>query len=315
MSVKVLTNRIVFGWIILILLVALFGGISIAEAGDGNTAADFLLVGVGARAAGMGGAYTAIAQGAAASYWNPAGLTGIEGGEFMLGHFEWYQDIKVEQGAFAYQLSDVASLAASITYLDYGQIDGYDANGSSTNEITAYDWAGAISFAYKASENISLGLTGKFINQKLDDLNGSTFAADLGIKYSSETFALAAFAGNIGPDIKFDDVSEKLPTLARVGIAAYPFNESFLTSVEFEQRFEGGSVLRQGFEYNFDEMYFVRSGYNYYPDADERSFGNGLSLGAGLRLRGAEFDYSYTPEDDYSSEDLHRLSVVFKFGN
>jgi len=315
MSVRVLTNRIVLGWIILVLIVALFGGFSVAEAGDGRTAADFLLVGVGARAAGMSGAFTAVSEGAAASYWNPAGLTGTRGGELMLGHFAWYQDITIEQGTIAYQLSEVSSLAASITYLNYGQIDGYDYNGSFTNEITAYDWSGALSFAFKANENISVGLTAKFINQKLDDLNGSTFAADVGLKYSSETFAVAAFVGNIGPDIKFDNVSEDLPSLARVGISALPLNESFLTSVEFEKRFHGGSVMRQGFEYNFNEMYFVRTGYNFYPNEDERSFGNGMTLGVGLKLSGAEFDYSYTPEDSYSSEDLHRLSVLLRFGN
>lgn len=37
-------------------------------------AGEFLSVGAGARALGMGGAYTAVAEGSIASYWNPAGL-------------------------------------------------------------------------------------------------------------------------------------------------------------------------------------------------------------------------------------------------
>ena len=41
-------------------------------------AAPFLRMGVGARALGMGGAFTAVADDATASYWNPAGLTKIE---------------------------------------------------------------------------------------------------------------------------------------------------------------------------------------------------------------------------------------------
>ena len=40
----------------------------------GTTAAQFLKIGVGARAIGMGGAFVAVADDATAIYWNPAGI-------------------------------------------------------------------------------------------------------------------------------------------------------------------------------------------------------------------------------------------------
>ena len=40
-----------------------------------NTGANFLKIGVGARAIGMGSAYTAVANDATAIYWNSAGLS------------------------------------------------------------------------------------------------------------------------------------------------------------------------------------------------------------------------------------------------
>ncbi|MBU2531062.1 MAG: UPF0164 family protein [Elusimicrobia bacterium] len=43
----------------------------------GTTSADFLNLPIGARAAAMGGAYTAISEDASAIYWNPAGLVQI----------------------------------------------------------------------------------------------------------------------------------------------------------------------------------------------------------------------------------------------
>lgn len=39
-------------------------------------------MGVGARAIGMGGAYTAVADDPSAAFWNPAGLTGLEKSQF-----------------------------------------------------------------------------------------------------------------------------------------------------------------------------------------------------------------------------------------
>ena len=46
--------------------------------GADSHAAPYLRMGVGARALGMGGAFTAIADDATAAYWNPAGLVKIE---------------------------------------------------------------------------------------------------------------------------------------------------------------------------------------------------------------------------------------------
>jgi len=89
-------RRIILGWVLLIIVVALIGKVSVAASNAGRTAADFLLIGVGARAAGMGGAYTVVSEGALASYWNPAGLSDVEGGEVVLGHFSWFQDITME---------------------------------------------------------------------------------------------------------------------------------------------------------------------------------------------------------------------------
>ena len=41
-------------------------------------------MGIGARAVGLGGAFVAIADDASAVFWNPAGLTGIRGSQFLV---------------------------------------------------------------------------------------------------------------------------------------------------------------------------------------------------------------------------------------
>lgn len=315
MEVRIALKRIFIIWIIVMILVTVFGKISIAESNAGRTAADFLTIGVGARPSGMGGAFTSISEGAQAAYWNPAGLATVHGGEVLLGHFNWYQDISLEHGTFAHQIGDNAGVAFSITYLNYGTINRYDNSGLKlSNDITAYDWAGALSIGLNTSDNFSVGVSAKYINQKIDDISGSAIAADLGFKYIFNTFAVAGYVGNLGTKMKFQSVEEKLPLTTRLGVSFYPFSQNLVTSIDIEKNHSGNMIIRNGFEANYNEQYFLRTGYNYYANQSERSFGSGISFGAGVQLKAVEFDYAFTPSEKYTKESLHRFSFIFKFG-
>ena len=307
-------NRIVISWIILILIVAFFGKVTIAASDGGRTSADFLQIGLGAEAAGMGGAYTAVSSGAISTYWNPAGLASMEGHQVALGHLSWYQDINLEHGSFAYSLDNGTVLAASMTYLSYGTIDGYDAEGYYTGDLTAYDWAGGLSAGYTINENLSVGITGKVINQKLDEASATAFAADFGVRCRMEKVTFALVMSNFGTRLKFEDTEEKLPATARIGIAASPFNNSFITALELEKKINGSSIIRYGVELNFENQYFLRSGYKYFTDQTDDN-GMGLTLGAGMKFKMAQIDYAYTLKDKLSDQDIHRFSIVFFLNN
>lgn len=307
-------NRVIFLWILLVVLVALFGDISVAGPNAGTTAADFLLIGVGAGAAGMGGAYSAISQGASAVYWNPAGLVGMERAEVSFSHYSWYQDINLEHGAIAFPLGERLTVAASVTFLDYGMIEGYDLNGMPTGEITAYDWSGGLSVGFGLTDQLSVGATGKFVNQKMANISAATVAGDLGITYRADRFAAALVLTNNGKSMKFDEYNEKLPAAARLAVAISPFSPLFTTSVEVEKRIEGDLVVRQGTQLGFAERYFLRAGFSYFPSDDLRPFGSGFSMGAGLRLSRATMDYAYSTRDSYAGEDLHRFSLTLALG-
>jgi hypothetical protein len=57
-------------------------------------AAEFLKIGVGARALGMGGTFVALADDATAGYWNPAGLAALPGREVQGMHAEQFGDLE-----------------------------------------------------------------------------------------------------------------------------------------------------------------------------------------------------------------------------
>jgi len=304
-------KRIIVIWILLIAVVAFFGDVSLAGSNVGTTAADFLLIGHGARAAGFGGAYTAVCNGASAAYWNPAGLADMENGRVSLGHFSWFQDITVEQASVGLPVNDAIVAAVSVTYINYGTIDGYDASGNATGDIVAYDWAGGLSFGFALSDEASVGITAKYINQRLDDISASSFAADFGLRYRLESVVFAATVTNFGGEMQFDQVAEKLPTAAKFGVQLMPFSDALVASFELEKRFQGDLFMRQGMEFGFSEQYYLRAGCDYLPAQNGRWLATGLSFGAGVQFDFGSFDYAFTPNDKSTSEDLHRFTLTF----
>jgi long-chain fatty acid transport protein len=76
------------GQLFLIITLAMCGAISSIQAasGKGTSGAQFLRIGAGARAPGMGGAFSPIADDATAIYWNPGGLSQLSKREVSLSY-------------------------------------------------------------------------------------------------------------------------------------------------------------------------------------------------------------------------------------
>jgi hypothetical protein len=71
----------------------LFLIVAASPAGATRLAGEFMALGAGARALGMGGAFGAVADDASAVYWNPAGIAGIEKRQALAMHAEQFGDL------------------------------------------------------------------------------------------------------------------------------------------------------------------------------------------------------------------------------
>ncbi len=318
-------NRIIVLLLLTLIAITAISSPAKAAGSGGETAADFLLIALGARAAGMGGAYSSIANGAQANYWNPAGLPFVEKGEISLGHYDWLQDISMENGSIAYRLNEKTSLGFSVTYLNYGSIEGFDESGISTGQLSAYDLAVSASVGKKVIDNLSFGLTAKLINQKLDNVSGNGFALDLGAKYLYDNYSVGLVFANLGDKLSFGSTEENLPTSTRLGISGLFLQNSLLAAVDFtdynlinqvkvvdfDNKTGGVLVVKNGFEYSHNGNYFLRSGYNLYSGNDNQSTGSGISFGAGATLNQFQIDYALTIGDNSISDNTHRFSLLF----
>lgn len=295
------------------LVVALFGKVAVAT-DSGRATAEFLNIGVGARAAGLGGAYSAIASDASAVYWNPGGVAGIDNTQFFVSHISWYQDINYEYFGVSHPTSERLTLSASVAYLSYGSIEGYDEYDNPTGDVNStYDMAGGVSLGYALTDNLALGVTAKYVMLSLAGETANAFAADFGASVNLHKLSFGAVVSNFGQKVSFNNVDENLPTALRVGVS-YALMESFLAAVEVEHQFYGDLMVHNGMEYSYEGRYFVRAGLCHYADVDGRDFSDGLTFGVGALLGPAQFDYAYSPSEGFSSESIHRLSVAFSLG-
>jgi hypothetical protein len=103
----------------LVLLLASAAGPA-AAAGPGSTAAASLKLPQAARAAGLGQAFTGLADDPSALAWNPAGLSTLAAPELSLMHTDYLADTSHDVVAYAHPVSGIGTFAASVSSLDYG---------------------------------------------------------------------------------------------------------------------------------------------------------------------------------------------------
>ncbi len=85
-----------------------------SQAKVGTTGAQFLELGVSARAMGMAEAFTAVADDISAVYYNPAGLTSLYGKEAGFTYIKMPADISYTFGAIGLPLESIGDLVNAI---------------------------------------------------------------------------------------------------------------------------------------------------------------------------------------------------------
>ena len=150
---------------------------------SGTTAAQFLKIGVGARAMGMGGSFVAHADDIYSLYWNPAGLTKVEAVTISAVQTQWFADISHNFFGFVLPVDGSSAIGAQVITLNMDEIEITtidDPHG--TNEFyDASDLAIGLSYAKRLTNYFALGVTGKYIQQKIYNESASTFAFDIGL--------------------------------------------------------------------------------------------------------------------------------------
>ena len=284
-------------------------------AGASETAA-FLDIGAGARALGMGGAYTALADDSDAVYWNPAGLARLEKRNASLSHAELGSGNRHNFLSYAHPTSR-ATIAGAFTYLSYGTIEGRNALGQRTGTVTASDAAAAVAAGVK-TDLADLGVSVKLIRSHIAGSEAQGAALDAGVRRAIPVgggkVALGAALRNIGPGLKYADQRNDLPLRAAFG-AAYTLEKGHSVAVEYQNGPRGaGSEGGAGGEFKAMDGVFLRLGYTSKSSAAGGAgfdAARGLTLGLGLKNKDFGLDYAAQAAGELGN--THRFTLSARF--
>lgn len=171
---------------------------------------EFLNLGVGARALGMGQVQVSLADNATAGYWNPAALANqIHKYDGALMHSELFSGVvKNDYAAFSMPLDDKSAIGVSVLRLgvdniadtrnlvnEYGYVDY-----SKIELFSVADYALLLSYARKVSqvEGLSVGGNAKIIYRNIGKFaSGYGFGVDAGVQYNRKGWNLALMARDL----------------------------------------------------------------------------------------------------------------------
>lgn len=341
-------KKIIIGFVIIIFLISATMCFGQTFRKVGTSAAQFLKIGVGARSLALSSAFGAIANDASTIYWNPAGMVTLQKISWTGSYANWIADISHQFSGLVIPLKGGSAFGMSATFTSMGEEE-------ITSEIaprgTGFFWdasdvAVGLSYARWMTDRFALGITVKYVSQKIWNESASTFAVDMGTylrtKFKGIVIGMcfSNFGGslqlkgrdlireydpnpantlNANVDTRLHTEPWPLPVNFRVGVAIdlignddnliiLPDNRMTI-AVDGNHPNDDTEKLNFGWEYAWKETFFARIGYGLGYDLAKYTYGGGLKFKVGNS--NFIFDYALAPFNDLGN--IHYFTVGLDF--
>lgn len=202
--------------------------------------ANFLEIGVDARAMAMAGAYTALAEGTSALYWNTAGIAEEARFGVSVSSAQLYGDFDIRHlfGGVVIPLGDGA-VGVSVTSLSSGEITRTTEEfpeGGAPEVGATFEWtaqAAALHYARRITDRLLAGAAVKVAREGVTDANAQYVGVDVGIRFRTGLYGttLGGSLSNVGSSGRM-----RGPALERRFQASEVFVGGGIAEVEFNTR-------------------------------------------------------------------------------
>jgi hypothetical protein len=295
-------------------------------------AGEFLSLGVGAKALGMGGAFVGVANDVTASYWNPSGLCQLDQKELSLMHAETFGSLlnhdfiafalplkeNLSSSTVAFSLLRLGGGGIKITDLEKKGLDISDSNRVVLlREESHADYAFLFSYSHPIRSNFSWGANLKLIYR--DIVNNSAFGLGADISFLAEPYSFLSLGANlmdITPTLLFYDngTTETITPTTKFGLGIKREIQDFslLFVSDADVRYEGRKFSAQYWvgEISWDMHYGVEILYRNRLAA-RLGFDQGdFTAGAGFLIRQFGLDVAFLSHDQL--DNTYRISLLVK---
>ena len=282
----------------------------------GETGVNFLRIPIGARAAGMGGAFVAVSDDSSGFYYNPAGLSRLQCGELSCMGVRWPGDMDFGYVCAASRFKN-SGFGISYVALSKNDIPGYDATGVETGNTGFSDTMIALTYSFmrtvdrQKEKYLHAGANVKIVRENLDTESAIAVAFDAGLIYAikKDIFNIGLCVQNIGTGIKFYSAACPMPVNYKIGTSFKPFGSGFLVAVDFDIPVDNYASLNAGCEYRINQFFTLRAGYREKPA--EKDLDEGVRCGIGFESDRVNVDYAYAPYGFIG--EAHRFGLSYRF--
>ncbi len=272
--------------------------------GDYGTPGEFLSWGTGARAQGMGRAFTGLADDVSALTYNPGGLAFQNPLQITTHHVFLFYDTIYDFAAVSYPVSGIGTFGAA--YLRLSSF-GYDARDEQWNDLGEFSIGQSgvyLGYAREFFPWLGAGLNLKIVMEDNYDSNAVGYGADLGVMLRpAEYFSMGISVLNlVPPSIKLNEQAENYPMALKTGIAFKLFGDRVIPVMDVEKEFSDKDLkFRLGLELYPFQFLALRGG------LDETE----ITAGLGVGIKPYYVDYSLSVQEMGLT---HRMSFTLAFG-
>jgi hypothetical protein len=276
----------------------------------------FLEVPAGARGSAMGGAYGAIAEGVDAAFWNPAGLSGVQGIQLSATHFEFFEGLRHDQFALGGRMFG-GGIAASVRAMYSQPIEERDDLGNLVGTFGAHDLELQLGYGRRTAGGTSVGLATQLVRERIANESAMTWGMSAGAAWRPERWRdLRASVAvlHLGPPAHYDFGGQQgaplgLPLAMHAGLALQRnLGRGLALTPALDVRATRGrqAVVALGGELEAGNGASVRLGLRQGDDIAN------VSAGLGWRYRLYRVDYAWVPSK-LDLGDTHRFSFGAQF--
>lgn len=178
----------------------------------GTRGANFLEIGVGARALALAGAGATLQPGVFGMYWNPAGIGHLESFGAGFSYSSLYGDLGIDYffigGAIPFLGGMVGTAFASLSSGEMTRTTEQFPDGGDPQFGSVFDWTSSYAGAYygrRITDRLVLGGGLKFITEGTDGASAQYVAFDGGVTFVTGLYGLrlGAAVANVGSESRF----------------------------------------------------------------------------------------------------------------